>query len=166
MHGRLVLAALLYMSLFACSGVASLAPPSATAEESGIRYHLEADSPSYERGQVVRLVYRITNTTQDIFSPGTVVNCDYCTRQFHATRHGQEVWRTCRVVPPCGGVQFSLPAGEAREWIEEWALTNDNGTMEPGDDFPLPPGAYTVVAELYLGPNVQRVPVSIEIRIR
>jgi hypothetical protein len=70
------------------------------------------------------------------------------------------------VIPPCGEIDFILAPAETREWVEEWALTNDHGTMEPEDDSPLGPGMYTVVAELHLAPNVRRVPVSIELTIR
>jgi len=166
MPGRLLVTGLLHLSLVACSVALPEGPLAATVEEAGIQYHIETASASCEPGDIVELTYRITNTTPDAFRPGGVVNCDYCTRQFHATRRGEEVWRTCRVVPPCGGVEFILAPGETREWVEEWALTNDNGTMEPEDDYPLGPGTYTIVAEIYLGPNVQRVPVSIELRIR
>ena len=166
MRGRLLVAGVLHFTLVACAAVSPPGAPTATVEESGIQYHLETASAMYEAGEVVRLTYRITNTTREAFRPGSVVNCDYCTRQFHASRDGQEVWRTCRVVPPCGVVEFSLAPGHTREWVEEWALTNDNGSMDPEDDFPLGPGTYTVVAELYLGPGVDRVPVSIELRIK
>jgi hypothetical protein len=166
MRRGLLLAALLHLALAACTAVSSEGPLAATVEEAGIRYELQTASSWYEPGEVVQLTYRITNTTQDLFRPGGVVNCDNCTRQFHATRDDTEVWRTCRVIPPCGGIDFTLAPGETREWVEEWALTNDNGTMEPEDDFPLGPGMYTVVAELYLAPNVRRVPVSIELTIR
>ncbi len=166
MPGRLLATGLLHLALAACTVVSSAGPRASTVEEAGIQYRLETASSSYDPGEVVRLTYRIINTTQDPFRPGGVVNCDYCTRQFHATHDGVEVWRTCRVIPPCGGIEFGMAPGETREWVEEWGLTNDNGTMEPEDDLPLGPGTYTVVAELYLAPNAQRVPVSIELTVR
>jgi len=44
-------------------------------------------------------------------------------------------------------------------------LTNDNGTLEPEDDFPLDPGTYAVAAQLYLSTTAGRVPVSIQLEI-
>jgi hypothetical protein len=165
MPNRFFVSVLVQLSLVACSAGLPRGPRAATVQEGGIEYRLEAASPSYELGEVVGLVYRITNAAQEAFQPGMVPNCEYCTQQFHATRDGQEVWRSCRVIPPCGWAEFSLAPGETREWVEEWALTNDNGTLEPGDDFPLDPGSYTVEAELYLSTTAGRVPVSIQLEI-
>jgi hypothetical protein len=157
---------LVHLSLVACSVALPGGPQVATIEQAGIQYRLETANTSYEPGQVVRLVYTITNTTPDAFRPGAVPACEYCTQQFRAAHDDQEVWRTCRVIPPCGQVEFSLAPGETLEWVEDWALTNDNGTMEPEDDFPLDPGVYTIVAELYLSPTVERAPVSIQLEVK
>jgi hypothetical protein len=165
MPNRFLITLVVQLSLVACSAALPRAPNAATVQQGGIEYRLETASPSYELGEVVRLIYSFTNTTQVTFQPGMVPNCEYCAQQFHATHDDQEVWRTCRVIPPCGWAELSLAPGETREWVEEWALTNDNGTLEPGDDFPLDPGIYTIAAELYLSTTVGRVPVSIELHI-
>ncbi len=166
MPSRFLVSALVQLSLVACSAALPRGANAATVQADGIEYRLESTSASYELGEVVALRYSITNTAQEAFQPGMVPNCEYCTQQFHAIRDDQEVWRTCRVIPPCGWAEFSLVSGETREWVEEWALTNDNGTLEPEDDFPLEPGFYTVTAEMYLSTTAGRVPVSIELEIK
>ena len=165
MPSRFLVSVLIQFSLVACSAVLPRGPNTATVQEGGIEYRLETARSSYDVGEVVALVYSITNTTQEDFQPGMVPNCEYCTQQFHATRDSQEVWRTCRVIPPCGWAEFSLAPGETREWTEEWALTNDNGTLEPEDDFPLDPGVYAIAAELYLSTTAGRMPISLQLQI-
>jgi hypothetical protein len=166
MLSRLLVSILIQLSLVACSALLPRGPSTATVQEGGIEYRLETARSSYGAGEVVALMYSITNTTQENFQPGMVPNCEYCAYQLHATRDNREVWRTCRVIPPCGWAEFSLAPGETREWTEEWALTNDNGTLEPEDDFPLDPGIYTIVAELYLSTTAGRMPVSIQLQIK
>ncbi len=134
---------------------------SVSAEENGIEYYLEADKSSYRLGESVNILFRVTNNTEEVKDLGTVYNCEYCIRQLTITLDGKEVWRTCRIPPPCGQKEFRLNPRESWEYTEAWNMVNDNGTLEPDDDFPIGhKGIYKVTGRL----QNEEISVTIEIK--
>ena len=121
---------------------------STTAEKNGIEYYLETDKSSYQLGENINILFRVTNKTDEVKDLGTVYNCEYCMRQLTITLDGKEIWRTCRIPPACGQKEFRLNPNESWEYTEAWNMINDNGTLEPGDDFPIGKGKYKVTGEL------------------
>jgi hypothetical protein len=134
--------------------------------ENGISYSLETDKSEYVLGESVNIRYRITNQSEEVKELGSVPNCESCVPQFVVKRGEQEIWRTCRVIPPCGTGIFLLNPNESREYSLIWPMLNDHGTLEPGDDFPIKPGVYTVIGKLWSLDDNLRVPVSVKIKIR
>jgi len=124
-------------------------PKSVSVEENGIEYYLETDRSSYRLGESVTILYRVTNKTDEVRDLGTVFNCEYCIRQLQITLDGREIWRTCRVPPPCGQKELRLNPHESWTYTEQWSMINDNGTLEPEDDFPIEDkGKYNVTGDL------------------
>lgn len=141
---------LIVLLLTACTAPPTRGIPiTVTAENDGIAYSLEMAQNTYNTGENAKITYRVTNKTQSVVYFGSVPNCESCMYQMHAVQGSEEVWRTCRVQPPCGQKDFTLQVYETHEWIVNWNLTNDNGTLEPEDDFPLSPGRYTLTANLW-----------------
>jgi hypothetical protein len=136
-----------------------------TAENEGIAYSLEMARNTYSSGESARITYRVTNKTESVVNFGSVPNCESCIYQMRAAQGAREVWRTCRVMPPCGYKEFVLQAHETQEWVVDWNLTNDNGTLEPEDDFPLSAGRYTLTVNLWPS-NEPPLLLSLEIEIR
>lgn len=107
------------------------------------------------------ILYRVTNKTDEVKNLGTVYNCEYCIRQLKITLGKKEIWRTCRVPPPCGQKEFLLNPFESWEYTEAWSMVNDNGTLEPDDDFPIDRGGiYKVAGKL----RNEEISVTIEIK--
>ena len=159
--------ALLCFLLGAC--VSSRTPMSnnATVEEDGIEYYLKSDKSSYALGESVQIRYRVTNKTDKVKELGSVPNCEYCVQQFQIKLRGKEMWKSCRVIPPCGTKTFRLNPYESWEYSDvAWNMVNDNGTLEPDDDFPVVPGVYTITGKLWSLEDNSRVPVSISIEIK
>jgi len=133
----------------------------ASVEKNGVEYYLEADKSSYRLGESVTILYHVTNKTDEVKDLGTVFNCEYCIRQLQITLGDKEIWRTCRIPPPCGQKEFRLNPHESWEYTEAWNMVNDNGTLEPEDDFPIGnKGIYKVTGKL----QNEEISVSIEIK--
>ena len=137
-----------------------------SVEENGIEYYLETDKSSYRLGESVSILYRITNKTDELKELGTVYNCESCIRQLQITSNGEVIWKSCRVPPPCGHKTFRLNPHESWEHTEVWNMINDNGTLEPDDDFSVVPGVYIVTSETgFSGENTRR-PLSVSIEVK
>jgi len=136
-----------------------------TRKQGGVEYSIETDRRDYQLSNTVIILYRVTNQSGKIISLGSVPNCDYCKHQLTITQADQEIWKSCRVIPPCGWTEFSLQPGETWEYSENWGMTDDHGTLEPGDDFPVGSGHYQVSGQLYPGDG-PRVPISVSINIK
>ena len=155
------------MVLGACAGSQALGPNHAAIVEDGIEYYLETDKSSYTLSESVQIRYRIMNKTDEVKELGSVPNCEYCVQQFQITLKGKEVWRSCRVIPPCGTKTFRLNPHESWEYSDiAWNMVNDHGTLEPDDDFPIVPGVYTITGKLWSLADHSRVPVSVSIEIK
>lgn len=131
-----------------------------SVEKDGLEYSLETDKRSYRLGEDVHISFRVRNTTDQIKELGTVINCEYCIGQVQITMNDGDIWKNCRVPPPCGQKAFRLSPGESWEYAAVWKMIHDNGTLEPEDDFPVGPGKYKVTGGL-LG---EKVFVLIEIK--
>jgi len=157
---------LLNLALTACAALpASGLPIIVTAEQDGVAYSLEMPRNTFNSGGSAKITYRVTNKTEAAVNFGSVPNCDYCIYRMRAVQGDVDVWQTCRVMPPCGYKEFSLPAGDTQTWIVDWNLTSDNGTLEPEDDFPLSPGIYTLMVSLWPSTETPLV-LSLEIAVR
>ena len=151
--------------------VATLAPTTtltfpASREQDGLHISLTSDHSDYALGDIVRITYRLTNTTSESQLFGQVPNCDYCINQVHILHNGEEIWRSCRVIPPCGQKELILAPAETWEFTIEWPLVDDHGTLEPEDDTPIPPGLFNAIAELQVDKVAYHLPVSIQIVIQ
>jgi hypothetical protein len=156
----------LTLAITACGTRSSAARPiTVTAEHDGIAYSLEVARNTYVTGESAKIKYRVTNNTESVADVGSVPNCEYCMYQIRAVQGTEEVWKTCRVRPPCGHKEFTLLAHETHEWLVDWNLTNDNGTLEPEDDVALPVGRYTLIANLGVA-NQPRLFLSMDIEVR
>lgn len=166
MFRTLWISALIALVLTDCAALPQPGIPIiAAAKNEGIEYSLEMARNTYNTGESARVIYRVTNQTDAVIGFGSVPNCEYCMFQMSARQDTMEVWRTCRIIPPCGHKEFTLQASETHEWAVDWNLTNDNGTLEPEDDFPLSPGIYTLMVTLW--PSIKDLLVlSLEIEIR
>lgn len=167
MKRALTLLVLAGIVLSACTGSQIPGPNYAAVVEDGIEYYLKTDKSSYSLGESVQILYHVTNQTDEIKELGSVPNCDYCVQQFQITFRGKEVWKSCRVIPPCGTKTFRLNPHEAWEYPDAaWNMVNDNGTLEPNDDFPIVPGVYTITGKLWSLEDHSRIPVSVLVEIR
>jgi len=131
----------------------------------GIEYTLETDHGSYALGEEINFIYRVTNQTGEEKEFADVPNCTYCMAQFYITKGSEDIWRSCRVMPPCGWKKIILKAGETQEFTVPWKMENDRGTFETADDEPVQPGRYQIFGELQLSENREGTSLSIPIEI-
>jgi hypothetical protein len=157
---------ILDLLLTACGGPLTSGPNSASAEKDGLAYYMETDKIIYSLDESVKILYRVTNGTKMTRELGVVPDCDYCICQFHITQGNEDIWRSCRVLPPCGFREFWLSPGGSWEWSVTWDMTNDNGTLEPDDDYPILQGAYSIVAEFHPSDGIITPPLSLSIEIQ
>jgi len=123
----------------------------------GIKYYMQTDKSVYQLGEEVEMLYRVTNLTPNPVDVGYILNCEDAWTHFMVTDDDEsDIWQFFRVIPPCGYTMFSLAPYESRECQRVWDMTNDNGTLEPDDDFPVGPGLYNIAGELELDGGYQR----------
>jgi len=112
--------------------------------EDGIECYIQTNKSIYDLGEDVEFLYRITNLrseTWEVFaSPLRDIRI--------AAREGQdfnEIWRLnwFRSYPP-GPRVLRLQPGESSEINVIWPQIDCQGTRDPIDDTPVPPGIYRV----------------------
>jgi len=146
--------------------IVTLAPNSNSIVQDGIEYYIQTDKSVYELGEEVEILYRVTNLTENPIYLGEGSPWTECYHSIVKDDAENEVWHWTleqTTVPP---MAFGLGAYSSRECERLWNMMNYNGTWlyEP-DDFPVPPGLYTVTGELWLYEPYQIVPVSVSIEI-
>ena len=133
--------------------------------QDGIEYYIQTDKAVYDLGENVEILYRVTNVTENPISLGEGHMWPYCYGSIIKDNADIEVWLLPRVLPILPPMNFGLSAYRSREYERIWNMMNDNGTWLEFDDFPVPPGLYTVTGELWLYEPYEKVPVSVSIEI-
>ena len=110
-----------------------------------VEYAFEVNGNVFASLDTVWMLFLVTNLSNNTVEFGAFNDCAYCG---FAVRYGRlDIWQSCRVPPPCGILGYSLKPGEARMFQSWWNTISDNGTFfDQSDDYPVPPGAYTVIA--------------------
>lgn len=149
MHARTVLAFALicFIAMIACTEeVEPLGPYIQTFfVKDSVEYAFEVNGNVFASLDTVRMLFLVTNLSNTTVEFGAFNACAYC--GFAAMRGRLDIWQSCRVPPPCGVPGDSLQPGEARMFGCDWNTLSDNETFaEPEDDYPVPPGPYTLIA--------------------
>lgn len=110
-----------------------------------VEYAFEVNGNVFASLDTVRMLFLVTNLSNNTVEFGAFNDCYGCG---FVVRYGRlDIWQSCREPPPCGVLGYSLKPGEARMFGCDWNKISDNGTFfERNDDYPVPPGAYTVIA--------------------
>jgi hypothetical protein len=110
-----------------------------------VEYAFEVNGNVFASHDTVRMFFLVTNLSNKTVEFGAFNKCYACG---FAVRYGRlDIWQSCREPPPCGVLGDNLMPGEARLFGCDWNTISDNGTFfERDDDYPVPPGAYTVIA--------------------
>lgn len=162
------------MKSVVCAGIAILALAgcakanlvnSNSIIEDGIEYYIQTDKAVYDLGEIVEILYRVTNVTENPISLGVGHWWPDCYGSIIKDNTDNEVWFYPRVFPTVPPTSFGLGAYGLRECERIWNMVNDNGTWLEFDDFPVPPGLYTVTGKLWLYDPYEKVPVSVSIEI-
>ena len=137
--------------------------------QDGIEYYIQTDKAVYNLGENVEILYRVTNLTDNPVSIGekSLFSPDY---DVIITDDGDaKVWQYILTLPPPPTppetTVFHLEPYESKEYQTTWDLTNDNGTSDRIDDFPVDPGMYNITGELNLYFWEKIVPVSVSVEI-
>ena len=137
--------------------------------EDGIEYYIQTDNAVYDLGESVEILYRVTNLTDNPVSIGekSLFSPDY---DVIITDDGDtKVWQYVLTLPPppCPPetTMFHLEPYESKEYQTIWDLTNDNGTSNRTDDFPVAPDMYNITGELNLFFWEKIIPVSVSLEI-
>ena len=165
---KLVCAGMVILAIAGCAK-ANLVDSNSVVEN-GIEYYIQTDKAVYDLGESVEILYRVTNLTDNPVSIGEVLlfGPDY---NVIITDDGEnEVWcylLTLHPPGPPGTTMFHLEPYESKEYQTTWDLTNDNGTSDRTDDFPVDPGMYNITGELFLTFPYwdKKVPVTLDIEI-
>jgi len=127
----------------------------------GIEYYMQTDRPVYDLGEDVEILHRVTNLRDE---PLTFVFA-YQQQCFFEIWDGEtRIWGWPKLVNPAGS-GFTLQPGEFKEFLKDWDMMNDNGTLEPGDDFFVSPGVYDVSGQLMGSTTDGIIPESVSVSI-
>jgi len=133
--------------------------------QDGIEYYIQTEKAVYDLGENVEILYRVTNVTENPISLGVGPPWPDCYTSIVKDDADSEVWRLpwhYTLVPP---MSFGLGAYSLREYERLWNMMNENGTDLEFDNFPVPPGLYTVTGKLWLDSSYETGPVSVSIEI-
>ncbi len=110
-----------------------------------VEYAFEVNGNVFASLDTVRMFFLVTNLSNKTVEFGAHNCAEYCGID---VRYGRlDIWKSCRIPPPCGVSSDSLRPLETRGYRSWWTTISDNGTFfEWDDDYPVPPGAYTVIA--------------------
>ena len=113
----------------------------------GIEYYIQTNKSVYNLGENVEILYRITNLTDQewtVLGGGSL-------RFILVAPKGAEwfdpIWEWYEPAPP-GPSGFTLQPNGSVEVSAVWPQIDTQGTRDPGDDIPVPPGIYTITARL------------------
>jgi hypothetical protein len=130
----------------------------------GIEYCMQTDKVTYNLGEDVLMLYRVTNLRDENVA---FVFLDQYQYFFEVTDNGAVIWFEPKVGEDMISY-FVLEPNGYKEYAEVWNMMNDNGTYGTNDDFLVNPGIYVITGSLhpiYLGLADQYVPVSVQIEI-
>ena len=146
--------------------IIALTPNSNSIVQDGIEYYIQTDKAVYNLGENVEILYSVTNLTENPISLGEGPPWTDCYHSIVKDGAENEVWHWTLEQTTVLPMVFGVVAYSSRECERLWNMMNYNGTWlyEP-DDFPVPPGLYTVTGELWLDEPYQIVPVSVSIEI-
>ncbi len=134
--------------------------------EDGIEYYIQTDKSVYNLSEDVEMLYRVTNLTENPVDIEGVLDCEYGWAHFIITDDdNNEIWQWLHGPPPCDWITLHLNPNESKEYQKIWDMMNDNGTYQYDDDFPIGPGLYNIMGELFRDGGYERVPVSVPIEI-
>jgi len=98
--------------------------------EDGIEYYLEVDKFVYDSGEGVRMLYRVTNLSDEDVEfgfPGCPV------WNFWVKKDGENIWAAVRLLLPVI-TTLELRAGEYEEYLYVWNMEdNEGGLVGPGE---------------------------------
>lgn len=110
-----------------------------------VEYAFEVNGNVHASLDTVRMFFLVTNISSKTVTFGAHNCAEYCGID---VRYGHfDIWKSCREPPPCSVLSDSLGPWETRGYRSWWTTISDNGTFfEKDDDWPVPPGAYTIIA--------------------
>ena len=110
-----------------------------------VEYAFEVNGNVFASLDTVRMIFLVTNLSNSTVYFGAFNKCYAC--GFDVKYGRLDIWKSCREPPPCGVLGDSLRPGGTRMFGCNWNTISDNGTFfEQDDDYPVPPGAYTIIA--------------------
>ncbi len=134
-----------------------------TVVQDGIEYYIQTDKAVYDLGEVVEILYRVSNLTDEIVDLGKASYIRYwCTVR---DREDVEIWGWPRVAAPRPPGSYILDPLDIREYDLTWNLMNDAGTYWEDDDTLITPGSYRIVVGLSLWSVENIVPVSLSVEV-
>jgi hypothetical protein len=130
--------------------------------QDGIEYYIQTDRPVYDLGEDVEILHRVTNLSGETvtFVFGAQQQCS-----FEVWDGETRIWGWPKLVnPACSS--FTLQPGEFKEFLKDWDMMNDNGTLTPTDDFLVSPGIYDVSGQLMGSTTDGIIPESVSVPIQ
>ena len=128
----------------------------------GIEYYIQTDKSVYDLGESVEMLHRVTNLRDEAV---TFVFA-YQQQCFFEVWYGEtRIWGWPKLVNPAGS-GFTLQPGEFKEFLKDWDMSNDNGTLTPIDDFFVSPGIYDVSGQLMGSSTSGIIPESVLVPIQ
>ena len=139
-----------------------LTPNSNSIIQDGIEYYTQTDKAVYDLGECVEMLHRVTNLRVEplTFVFGSQQQCSF------GVWDGETIiWWWPKLVNP-GGSIFTLQPGEFKEFLKDWDMMNDNGTLTPTDDFLVSPGIYYVTGQVWGTTSDGIIPESVSVPIQ
>ena len=109
-----------------------------------IEYYTQTNKSVYDLGESVEILHRVSNLRDE---PLTFVFAYQQQCHFEVWDAETRIWWWPKLFSPALS-SFTLQPGEFKEFLKDWDMMNDNGTLTPTDDFLVSPGIYDVSGQL------------------
>ena len=154
-----------------CAGLvilSSVVPAKATlvnsnsVVEDDIEYYMQTNKAIYDLSESVEMLHRVTNLSDE---PLTFVFAYQQQCYFEVWDGETRIWGWPKLVNPAGS-GFTLQPGELKEFLKDWDMMNNKGTLTPTDDFFVSPGIYDVSGQLMGSSTGGIIPESVSVPIQ
>jgi hypothetical protein len=156
--------------LAACQVQAGMVNSNSVIED-GIEYYIQTDKFTYNLGENVEILFRVTNLRDEILNIGNDGSVEDISIVGKNGEDSYGVWRNSWIYPsPPGTMILRLQAGESKEFSVSWLQIDAKGTFDPRDDTAVPTGIYRISGiiygnEGYYPPKIIDESVSVDITI-
>jgi len=132
--------------------------------QDGIEYYIQTDKAVYDLGEIVEILYRVTNVTDQEWEVMGIAPLRIIFVAPKDAEWFESIWQWFEPGAP-GTTGLRLEPGQSSEINETWPQIDMQGTPEPGDDTQVSPGIYRITGFLFLHQHPTDTDVAVNVTI-